>query len=245
MDQGWGTFRTTDGDVSVSDDTIRIHKTPKKFLYGQLSHWHNGSRWQQVGAVVKIVGLLLTSFSIVYQLDTISDMPVGLMAFLYSAAFIIDVYMVWKKHLRETRIPLSAIDDVTFDRDERELTVNHDAERRWSAADDNSSQRWSLRDSLLDFLEMDKTETTMTLRTADDIRKARTIFRTRGISEDIMSEHEETETEYRVDTKNGVVFCERCGSQVSPSDRTCPTCNYTLRVEQPVETDAQELSMEF
>jgi hypothetical protein len=247
MDQGWGSFRITDGDVSVSDDTVRIHKTPKKFLHAQLSHWEDRSRWRQITAVVRIAGFLLLSLSIIQQVYNIFNMPVGLVAFFYFSVVAIEIYMVWKKHLRETRIPLSAIDDVTLDTDERELTITHDTERRSSVVDDNSSQRWSLRDSLSNFLEMNKTGTTMTLRTADDIRKVRTVFRTRGISEGVASKHEgtETETKYRVDTKKGVVFCGRCGSQVSPSDRDCPTCDYTLGVEQSAETNAQELLAEF
>lgn len=43
-----------------------------------------------------------------------------------------------------------------------------------------------------------------------------------------------TETTYRFRTRDGVCFCERCDVQVSPSDRTCPSCDYELRVKEPI-----------
>lgn len=43
-----------------------------------------------------------------------------------------------------------------------------------------------------------------------------------------------TETTYRFRTRDGVCFCEACNVQVSPSDRTCPVCDYELHVKEPI-----------
>jgi len=49
---------------------------------------------------------------------------------------------------------------------------------------------------------------------------------------------------YRVDVRDGVVFCESCGAQVSPGDRTCPACEYALRVERRT-GDSREFALEY
>jgi hypothetical protein len=170
------------------------------------------------------------------------------MAVVLSFGIVFGLVQLWRKHVRGTVVPLSAIKDVTLDTDDQEHTIVHDADSRPSVLGGNGGQRWFLSDDLFSIFVTGETETTLTLRTADDVREARTIFRTTGLAEDLgvpRSGAEETETEYRFDTRNGVVFCEQCGSQVSPSDRTCPACDYALRVEQPVSADARELSTEF
>ena len=77
-------------------------------------------------------------------------------------------------------------------------------------------------------------------------RQGGTVFRTKGIAEDLDApKGSTTETEYRFETKDGVVFCEQCGSQVSPSDKTCPACDHALRVERPKNADSREPATEF
>jgi hypothetical protein len=78
-------------------------------------------------------------------------------------------------------------------------------------------------------LRNETTDTKLSIPTEDDIREATEIFRLRGIDVEEPGT-EALETTYRVIVKSGVCFCERCRSQVSPSDGTCPACGYAIRV---------------
>lgn len=224
MDQGWGSFRTTEGDVSVGNNTLQISKTPKKFLRGQLSHRQKGDHSQQIAAIFRIFWFLLFPLYTIYQLYMAFGMSIGVVASLSFITIATNIVGFWMKHFRGTRIQLSDIEDIVLDVDNRELTITHNATGR------------------LDVFGRNESKTNLILRTTEDVREARAMFRMRGIS---VSKPEETETKYRVNTKNGVVFCEQCGSQVSPSNRTCSVCDYALRIEQAVADDSQELATEF
>lgn len=245
MAHGWGTIRTIEGEITVGDDAIRIHKSPRKFLQGQRSRWQNGTRWQQLMAAIGIGSLLLIPFFVVARLTSFSEMPVELVVYFSFVLVFFSVIPFWLRHFRETKIPLSAIEDATLDTDERELTVIHDVGSGLPIVGSDGDRRWFLSDDPFSLFAKGEVETKLTLRTADDVHKARTVFRTRGITDDLdVPKAGETEMEYRVDTKGGVVFCEHCGTHVSPSDKVCPACEYMLHVEQPVETDSRELAKE-
>jgi|AntDeeMinimDraft_5_1070356.scaffolds.fasta_scaffold22311_1 hypothetical protein len=247
MNHGWGSFRTTEGDVVVGDEVLRIDRSSRKFLQGQRSRWRHGSHEERLKAAARIVLFLILFLSTASQLYRITEAPTVL-AVLAVFGFVAGLVGFWAKRVRGTAVPLSAIEGITLDTDERELTIVHDANSRPSVLGGKGGQQWFPTDDLFSIFVTGETETTLTLRTADDAREARTIFRTRGIVEDIdtpKSGVEETETEYHFETKNGVVFCEQCGSQVSPSDRTCPACDHALRVERAKNDDSRELSTEF
>jgi len=247
MDHGWGSFRTTEGDVSVGDEVLRIHRSPRKSIQGQRSRWRHGNRREQLKATARIVLFLILSLSTAAQLYRITEAPT-LLAVLTVLGLVASLVTFWTKRIRGAAVPLSAIENVTLDTDDRELTIVHDAEGRPSVLGGAAGKRWFLSDDPFSVFATGETETTLTLRTADDAREARTVFRTRGIAEDIdapKGSTTETETEYRFETKGGVVFCEQCGSQVSPSDRTCPACDHALRVERPKNADSRELATEF
>ena len=246
MDHGWGSFRTTEGDVSVGDEVLRIHRSPRKFLQGQRSRWRHGNRWEQLKAAARIVLFVLAPLSTFMQLHGAAGASIVIAA-LVSLGVVVSLVGFWAKRVRGTAVPLSAIKDVTLDTDEQELTIVHDAKGRPSVLGGDAGKRWFLSDDLFSVFAAGETETRLTLRTADDAREARTIFRTRGIVEDPdrRSDAGTTETEYRFETKGGVVFCEQCGSQVSPSVRTCPACDHALRVERPKNADSRELATEF
>ena len=247
MDHGWGSFRTTEGDVSVGDEVLRIHRSPRKSIQGQRSRWRHGNRREQLKATARIVLFLILSLSTAAQLYRITEAPT-LLVILTVLGLAASLVTFWTKRVRGAAVPLSAIENVTLDTDDhRELTIVHDAEGRPSVLGGAAGKRWFLSDDPFSVFATGETETTLTLRTADDAREARTVFRMRGIAEDIdrQSDAGETETEYRFETKGGVVFCEQCGSQVSPSDRTCPACDHALRVERPKNADSRELATEF
>lgn len=245
MAHGWGTIRTTEGEITVDDDAIQIHKSPRKFLRGQLSRWQDGSRWQQLKAVVGIGGLLLVPFFIVARLTSFSGMSIEWVVYFSFVLILFNILPFWLRHFRGTRIPLSAIEDATLDTGERRLTITHDVGSGLPVRNSDVDRRWFPSDDPFSLFAKGEVNTELILRTVDDVREARTVFRTRGITDDLEAPKSgEPETKYRVDTKGGVVFCEQCGSQVSPSDKTCPACEYLLRVEQQVESGSRELAKE-
>ena len=245
MDHGWGSFRTVDGDVSVGHDVIRIDNAPTKFLRGQHTRWRNGNRGQRLAAVCRVLAFLWLPLYAIYQISTAFELSVGVAAALSFSTIAISLVGFWLKHLRGTEIRLSSVENVALDTDERELTVTHDADGRLAVLGDTGSQNWFAPDDGLSMFEKGETKTHLTLRTDDDVREARTVLRTRGIPVDIDAPEPKTEIEHRFETKNGVVFCEQCGSQVSPNDTNCPVCEYTLRVERRVTDDSHERLVEL
>jgi hypothetical protein len=140
---------------------------------------------------------------------------------------------------------------VTLDPDERELTVRFDAGSLLRPPDGVGIKTYSSDEPMRGF-ETGTTERTVTLPTDDDVRDARSAFRLAGINVEEGSGASEdghpngkTEREYRVTTRKGAVFCAECGSQVSPSDRTCPSCDYALWVDRPVDGDRRETALEY
>lgn len=57
---------------------------------------------------------------------------------------------------------------------------------------------------------------------------------TRDEDDSVTEPERETETVYRVETEDGVPFCEHCGAKVSPTADTCRSCGDALRVERVV-----------
>ncbi|MFB6227227.1 MAG: hypothetical protein ABEH88_01365 [Halobacteriales archaeon] len=227
MRGSWGTFRAETGDVSVSPDAIRIHRSPRRYLQGVGLRWRHGDRWQRAWMVMFllfVIGLLSIWPLAMWDetIDMVSRRAIG--GLLLSYSWLLQMTVRFGLQSRDVTIPLSAVTDVTLDAEERELTITHDESRR------------------LDFSTWGAgtTEESLTLPTDDDVRDARTVLRTVDIVEEIEpSESGETETAYRVDERSGVLFCERCGSQVSPTHATCPACDYALQVERAVEADSR------
>ena len=245
MDRGWGSFRIVSGDVSVGRDAIRIDRTPRKFLQGQLSRRQDGDHWQQLRVALEIVWFLLVPLFAVYHLYDTFGTSIGATALLAVGTVAVNLFGFWRKYLRASRIELSDIEGITLDGDERELTITHDADGRLSALVGDIGPNWFRTGDAASTSESGETTTQLRLPTDEDVRQARTVLRTRGISFDSGPvAREESQTEYRLDARNGVVFCEQCCSQVSPGDRACPACGYVLRVEQSGEDRSQEPAVE-
>ena len=205
-------FRTTNGIVAVRKDAIGIRSTPGYFLAGQRSRWRYGDRWERGKLVVSAGGLLFSILGMAYHFSQVGVAGVGLQSASHVVAVVLFAYMFWSNHVGETTIPLSTVDTITLDEEAGTLVVTHEP---------NHDYFGSLRD--------ETTETKLSIPTEDDVREAAEIFRLRGI--DVKEPRTEVlETTYRVLVKSGVCFCERCRSQVSPSDGTCPACGYAIRV---------------
>lgn len=213
-DRAWR-FRTTTGVATIRDDAITTRSTPRQFLAGQSVRWRHGSRRERVKVAGAVVGFLVSIVLLAYHLYLVVDAGFSWSWALALGTVGVLVYSLWNERVRRTTIPRSAISTVSLDADERRLTVTHET-----------------GDGPLSAFRDDVAETTMTLGTEDDLRRAREIFRLRGIAlEPAPADPDETETTFRVLTRDGACFCERCRRQVSPSDRQCPACDYALRVE--------------
>jgi hypothetical protein len=243
MSQGWGTFHTTEGEVAVADSAIRINRSPRKFLRGQFAQWRQGSFARRIQALVRIIGFCSLPLFFVWSLSTVSEMPLGLALFFSLSLLLFSVVPFWSTHFRETTIPLSSIEEISLDTETRELVIVQDQSGGAPPVDDGGFGDRILRPYLGWITGAGGSKTTLTLRSSEDIRKVKSVFRSRtSLAEFELTKPTQTETEYRVTSKNGVVFCADCGTQVSPSDRTCPSCGYVLRLRRPVEPDTQHVS---
>jgi len=205
-------FRVTRGVVTVREDAIGIRSTPGYFFAGQRSRWRHGDRWERGRLVVGAGGLLFSILGTAYHFSEVGVAGVGLRSAPHVFAVGLFAYVFWSNHVGETTIPLSTVDTITLDEEAGRLVVTHEPTRDYFTSFRN-----------------EPTETELSIPTEDDVREAMEIFRLRGIDVE-ESSTEALETTYRVIVKSGVCFCERCRSQVSPSDGTCPACGYALRV---------------
>jgi hypothetical protein len=205
-------FRTTNGVVTVRDDAIGIRSTPGYFLAGQRSRWRYGGRWERGKLAITAGGLLSSTLGTAYHLSQVGIAGAGLQSASHVFAVVMFAYMFWSNHVGETTIPLSTVDTITLDEEAGRLVVTHEPNHEYFGSFRNET-----------------TETKLSIPTEDDVREAKEIFRLRGIDVEAPST-EAPETTYRVIVKSGVCFCERCRSQVSPSDGTCPACGYAIRV---------------
>ena len=205
-------FTVTRGVVTVQEDAIGIRSTPGYFLAGQRSRWRYGDRWERGKLVVSAGGLLFSILGTAYHFSQVGVAGVGLQSASHVFAVVLFAYVFWSNHVGETTIPLSTVDTITLDEEAGTLVVTHEP---------NHDYFGSLRN--------ETTETKLSIPIEDDVREATEIFRLRGIDVE-EPDTEALETTYRVIVKRGVCFCERCRSQVSPSDGTCPACGYTIRV---------------
>ena len=243
MSQGWGAFHTTEGDVSVADSAIRISRSPRKFLRGQLARWRHGSAAQRVQALTRIIGFCSLPLLLVWSLSAASEMPLELALVFSLSLLLFSVVPFWSTHFRETTIPLSSIEEITLDTETRELVIVQDRSSGAAPLDNSGFGGRILRTYLGWTTESGGSKTTLKLRSSDDIRTAKSVFRSRkSLAGFELTTPTQTETEYRVTSENGVVFCADCGKQVSPNDRTCPSCGYALRVQRLVESDTRHVS---
>jgi hypothetical protein len=219
-------FNTTIGVVTVREDTIAVRSTPGYFLAGQRSHWRHGGRWERAKLLFSLGGLLSSGFGIAFHLSQVGPTGLGVQSAPHVLALVLFLFIIWSNHIGEQTIPLSAVDTITLDEDEGTLVITHERAHDY-----------------LSVFRDEEVETTLSIPTADNVREAKEIFRLRDI-ELGAPDADEGGTTYRVRTRNGACFCERCHSQVSPSDSTCPACGYAIRVQSGAEDVSEPASME-
>ena len=210
-------FPTATGTATVHDDAIGIRSTPDRLLAGQRRRWRHGDRWDRAGLAFEVVGVVWAVASLVGYAAAVAAGTAGVagglstLGYLLVGAFL--AARLGRRHVGEARIPRSAVDAVRLDRDAGTLTIEHDAAGR-------------LRSVLRD----DPVETTLSLPSAEAVREAEAVLRARDVDFEV-AEARDAETTYRATVRQGVWFCERCRSQVSPADAACPACGYAIRVE--------------
>jgi hypothetical protein len=246
-----GSFRTAVGEVTVDGDAVRINEELRAHVRRQVARWRHGERWAGVKAAFRF-GLVLAALPLLLfrLLEAWDTATAGMLAFVVTMTGL-QLGSAWRHYTRETEIPRSDVSTVTLDPDERELTVQFDAGTLLGPPDGAGIKTYP-SDEPMRMFETGGTERTMTLPTDDDVRDARSAFHLVGIDIDESAgasdgerDDGETETEYRVTTRKGAVFCDECRSQVSPSDETCPSCDYALRVDRPIESDRRERALEY
>lgn len=207
-------FRTTEGLVTVERDAITIRSTPGEVLAGQWTRFRNGGATRRLKTVGRLFLLLTVPVTALQTLRELLDASVLWVATLYVLVLGGIAYGFWASYFRETTVELSEIESIALNEETRTLRIVEDSPGR-----------------LQSLLGEDQSERTLPLPTADDVREARDVLDGRGIDYDDGT-RDDGSTTYRVRTRGGVCFCERCNTQVSPSDRVCPACDYALRVEQ-------------
>ncbi|MFC7228008.1 hypothetical protein N0B31_11400 [Salinirubellus salinus] len=217
MADGSWEFSIAKGVVTVRSDSIGIRMTPQAFLRGQYVQLRNGSIGQQVQALLNLCAFAFTPIALALHLDQLLG-PGQQWAFVPFAVFGLVTLMwgFWITHLRESSIPLSAVEFVSIDESAQTIRIAHERPN-----------------GLLSRLTTCATQEQYALRGAEDARRAKEAFQLRGIEPKSPSDLSTT-TEYRFTSRQGVCFCDQCHSQVSPSDRVCPSCEYLLRVESPL-----------
>lgn len=225
MDRSLGTVRTGRGELVVEPDALHLRKSPREFLTGQGARFREGTMRQRLRAVRAIGALLLFLALLGYHLLDAAGTTAGL-ALLMTALYVGGtVHQFREQYVTDTHIPRSEIEDVTLDPDDRELTVEHTHDP-----------------GRLPSLTPGSRETTLELPGYDEFREAKTLLRLVRPDDEFEADthrdrdREYVEYDYRVETRDGVVFCEACDARVSPSDDRCPSCNVRLRVERVVET---------
>lgn len=216
MSNGWGQFHLTTGRVVVGDDAVRIRSTPRDLLAGQVALFRQGGAVQRLKVLARVAAALLAPVFVVITLYQVVAADLDVQVVTQAATLVAATASLWHRYGRETRIPIDAIREVTIGAGDRRFEIVYDRRHgpfSWYLEGPGSKSR--------------------RFRTAADARRASEILQARGIEG--APEADDGPTTYRVETRKGVVFCEECGSQVSPNDRRCPACDYALRSERRAE----------
>lgn len=208
------------GRLVVSNGSVSIRATPRLFLAGQFESFRRGGLVQRIevaGSLFLFSMLPISMAATLYRMTEANHGTFGLgytwFALLQVVTFVAICYSIWDRHIQPTEIPADAIQRVVLDADRQRLEIEHD----------DTGRAWT-------FLHGEFDEETLSLRSDEDVQELKELLRLAGIDY-VEDDAVDRETDYRFETRGGVCFCGSCGSQVSPSDRVCPACEYELRVE--------------
>jgi len=204
MDRGWGTVRTTGGELTVDRDALHHHVSPRKRVNGELARFRTGTTGQRLSAVGTILGLALFPLAVAFRLTAAAgsaDLTVlfpGLITGLTALQF-------WNQYVRDVRIPRGAVEELVLDTKHGELTVKHSDEKRH-----------------LPTLKSAPYTTTFELPTDDEVRDLRALLRSVGLDAADADDADASEPD--------PVPCANCGTRVSPDAGWCPSCSSVLGV---------------
>lgn len=235
MGQPVGSFPSVQGTVSVSGEALVLDRFPTGAIAGQLYRYRHGEQMDQLATVGRL--LMWAGLLLVLALDTywVLSEP-GLRSVGISLVFVVCAIVPEVAWFRDGFIPREPVTAVELDERERTLTVEYQSDGHLAGLTGFLGiPRWANSSWEIGFGRHRSAE--LELLTDDAVRSARGTLNAAGIDYEVVdattSAESETETEYRVRTVGGVVFCADCSGQVSPSDHTCPRCATRLRVERP------------
>lgn len=160
--------RTAGQEIAVEDDQLRISSTPRQRLAGHRVSFRSGSLPDRVGAAAR-AGWLLSSFpiallAIAYYFYAVLEIGLTATGILSIATLLMMLYSFKSALHRERTIDRSDVESVTFDEDDRTLSIEH------------RTREWFQR-------TLDRQRRTRTFRfeTIGDLRDARERFRLAGV----------------------------------------------------------------
>ncbi len=213
---------TTDGYLVVGSDLLRLEADLEQFLTGQTARWDEGDAADRFLVLIEyLVPLgLFWAAAVLYDPSNLATSVVAALSALSGLGL-----MARTARLGDVEIDHDAVEAVHLDLAERTLDLEYD---------DYRPMRWATP-------EQSGYETTLRFPTDEAARRARTALTESPLDDRLdvtESEDEDVETDHRVDVEDGVLFCESCDTQVSPTDRRCPSCNYGLWPETTAEPPA-------
>lgn len=218
MTQGAWQFQTTKGVVTVDPDAIRIESTPGQILAGQRTRWQEGGSVERGKTVLWVAVLcfaLVDFWHSVWRLLTDGIASSGL---FWALPIGMTLILGFNAGFRDTTIQRESIERISLERTNRRLIVKYVP----------VGPVWRLLQAMS--LTFGPRTRTYELPTDEEVQDAREAFRLRGLPvEDGPTPTGTVPTGFVVE--DGVYYCESCRRQVSPTDRTCPACEFRLRTE--------------
>lgn len=211
-------FQTTNGVVTVESDAIRVQSSPGQILAGQRTRWRAEGSVERAKTVLWVVFLCFFPIGFIASIWNLVNDGLASSGFVWTLFFSMALIASLHTAFRDTIIPLESIQRISLEQANRKLVVEY-----------------TPGSPLSRFMEMASLATKTgnreyVLASDEEVRNAREVFSLRGISlEDGPSPTGTEPTGFVVE--DGLYFCESCRRQVSPTDRTCPACDYRLRSE--------------
>lgn len=204
---------TTEGYLVVDEASLRIEADLEQFLEGQTARWDEGDAADRLLVLVTY----LVPLALFWAAAAVYD-PTGVGTVLVPGLFAVLGLGLLSYHVRlgDVEIDHDAVEAVELDLGERTVDLEYTDYRptRWATPDQSGYS------------------TTLRFPSDEAAERARTVLAESGLADRLdvtEADDGDVETDYRVDVEDGVLFCESCGTQVSPADERCPTCDYGLR----------------
>ncbi len=204
---------TTDGHLVVESDLARLEADLEQFLSGQAARWDEGDAADRFVVLIEYLfplGLFWAA-AVLYGPATVGANFVAALSALAGLGLV-----ARKARLGDVEIDHDAVEAVHLDIGDRTLDLEYDDYRpgRWATPDQSGYG------TTLQFPSDEATDRARTALTESPLADRLEVTE---------ADDDDVETDHRVDVEDGVLFCESCGTQVSPTDTRCPTCDYRIR----------------